>query len=238
MTVEGWSARGAGALLVAIAAVLVAAMTAGRVGIGAGVEYFRDDFPKFADNLDRAGVALYLIAILGVISIVAAGLLFAALQAHSPALAVVGACLLLASGILWLVETAVGRALYDLASEWRATIGQPYDAIWTAARGFALIYEILVFITIFLMLNSLLAFGVLCLRCAVLPRWLGGLATVAGMAPFIALAFAGVLGESAFYVFMAGGALGLSWFVIAGIWLLARGSARTAPLEQVAPPVS
>lgn len=210
MTAEGWSARGAGVFLITIAAVFVTALTAGRIGIGAEVEHFRDDFPRLAYNLHRAGITIYLTALLGVVSIIAASLLYTALRTYSASLATASAFLLLAAGSLWLVEAAAGRALYDLAAEWRATAGQTGDAVWTVARAVALIYELLAFITAFVMLSSLLAFGVLCLRSAVLPRWLGGRATAAGTTPIIVLALGWLLGGYTYYVFLTGGTLGWS----------------------------
>jgi hypothetical protein len=219
--------RGAGLLLLLVAGATGLILTVGRLGIGAAEPYFQEDFPALARNPEPYFTGLILTVVLAIGLIAGAAALYRTFQPHGPALAAIGAFGLLAAGALLLVTGAAGRALIELAGEWRATGGGFGGPVWAAARAVALVYESLAGASFLLMLSSLAVFGALILRRGALPRWLGGLALLAGLGVVVGLGLAWVV-EWFFWAFLGGLVAGLAWFLIAGAWLLARGTAPAA----------
>ena len=225
LTVE----RGTGLLLLLIAGATTLIMTVGRLGLGAARPDFQEDFPALARDPDPFFAGLLLSTAMAIGLIAAAAGLYRTFHHHGPALASIGACGLLASGVLLLVTTVTGRALLDLAAEWHAA-GVAGDAVWTAARAVALVYEALAGVSFMLMLGSLAAFGALTQRSGVLPRRLGGLALLSGLSVVLGLGLARVV-EGYFLAFLGGLAAGLIWFLITGVWLLIWGAAMASDPE-------
>jgi hypothetical protein len=88
-------------------------------------------------------------------------------------------------------------------------------------------------ITMLLLIGSLVTFGLVILRSAMLPRWLGGLATLSGLSVVLGVALLPL--HEVFYGLAALGVLvGLLWFLITGVWLLLRGTGE-APRAHLGP---
>jgi Na+-translocating ferredoxin:NAD+ oxidoreductase RnfA subunit len=97
----------------------------------------------------------------------------------------------------------------------------------------ALIFEYLALIAFMLLIGSLATFGLAILRNAMLPRWLGGWAAVSGLCTVLGIALL-PLQEAFYFLAMLGVLAGLLWFLIAGIWLLLRGTGE-APRPSTGP---
>ena len=218
--------RGTGLAMLLIVALLVA-MAGTGFGIGAGEEYFRDDFPKLARDLDGFEAGLMMGSVLGLVAIAAAGGLYLTFRPFDPVLATIGSFGLVAAGVLLIVDMSFGWAVHDLAKEWSAANGTAGDPNWTSARTAALSFEFLGFFSILLMIASFVAFGVLTLVKAALPRWVGALAVISGV--FLALSVTIGLATGITWLFGVLAVLaGLVWLLLAGILLLLRGTRQHA----------
>lgn len=214
--------RGTGLAMLLILGLMVAMMGSG-FGIGADEEYFRDDFPRLAQDPDGFGAGLLIGSVLGVVAIGAAGGLYLTFRPFDPVLATIGSFGLVAAGVLLIVDMGFGRAVHDLAKEWSSTNGTPGDPIWTSARTAALSLEFLAFSSILLMIASLVAFGILAVLKAALPRWVGALPVVSGV--FLALAMTVGVATGAFWALGVIATLtALLWLLLAGALLVLRGT--------------
>lgn len=227
--------RSTGVLLLLFVAIMFGTfLSGGPSGIDAEVEHFKDDFPKLAGSMDRFSTfptVLILSFLWSLILIGAAAALYLTFHPHGPAFATFGAFFLLAAGILFLVDTAAGHALYDLAQEWKATGGTQGDQIWTSARAVALMYELLGFVSLFLMMWGFAAFGVLVAWTAPLPRWVGGLAVLSGLLLPLGLITWTLAEDVGWGLLMVSVLLSLLWLLVGGGWLLFRGTTEARSVE-------
>ena len=214
--------RSTGLLMLLAVGSLVALMASGY-GIGAEQQYFRDDFPRLARDLDGFKASLVVGAIVGSMLIVTAAALSHTLRSRDSLLASIGAFGLLAAGVIMLIDVGAGRSLYDLAAQWRDAGGAEGDPIWISARAVALIYEGLAGLSMMLLVGSLFAFGGAVVQQAVLPRPLGWLPIAGGVVLALAL-IVGAVTDGGWYLLMASVLIGLVWLLLTGGWLLLRGT--------------
>lgn len=203
----------------------------------AGYDFSRDSWPsefqRFSDISSRArAVTAALHAGAGLALIAAATQLFASLRERSPRLVSLGFGLLLAGGIVMLVNAAVYDAMSSLAEDYRATQD---PALAATARSFGRALSALAAVNLGTLTVGVMAMSLAMTRLAMVPRWTMALSAT-GLAGAVMLFTLGPLADG-----LAWAASGVAllcvvlWLLICGIWLLFGGSAKYPPMSTEAP---
>jgi hypothetical protein len=137
-------------------------------------------------------------------------------------LALATSFLFLAAALAWLTSAASGLALASLAQEFVSASGVQAEITASSARTIDLVRESTGRVGFTLAGLGTLALGVLLAWKEVLPKWLGWLGVMVG----ILMLF--IWNDSAAVLHRVGGASYLLWLLIAGGWLLVRGSQDTS----------
>jgi hypothetical protein len=204
-----------GLLIVYMAAVIVA--VAARVASNADQEPFRASLQLIAANQGLYLTSLVSNLISNFLLVASAGGLYLIFRPRQRYLALLGAFMFLAAGLIWMVSNISGLALTQLAQEFAAASGSQADMFMTSARAVELTREFAGKTALTLAALVLLAFGGLMAWGNALPRWLGWLAVVVGVLTLF------IWYDAAAALHRIGGTGYLLWLLLTGGWLLLKG---------------
>jgi len=221
MVSKSVAVRASGVALLVIVGSAIGMMVA-DFGIGTG-EYFRDDFPKFARESDSRGVGLAIGGLLSLAAVFAAAALYWTFRPYQPLVAAIGASALVAASLLMVAAVTAGLVLVDIADEWTARGSVVNDGVWASAHHVAKMHESFGFLSILLLMGSVVVFGALVIWKGAVPRWVGGIGALGGL--LLVVAFVGALfSESVFWwTLVASIVLGGVWLLVTGAWLALKG---------------
>lgn len=191
-----------------------------------GYDFSREGWPgsfdRFADispGVRDATSALH--AFSGLALVAVAALFFSMLRDRSPKLVTVGAALLMAAGVVMLINAAVYRAMSTLAEDYVAS-GDP--SIVATARGLGVAIETLSGANLAATILGILALSTALTRLQMVPRWTAALPITAVAGLVAIFVFTGVAETLVWMFFMLGFLCVALWLLICGMWLLFGGS--------------
>jgi hypothetical protein len=209
-----------GLLVVYMAAVIVS--VAARVASSADQEPFRASLQLIGANQGLYLTSLTSNLISSFLLAALAGGLYLTFRLYQWNLALLGAFMFLAAGLIWTVSNISGLALAQLAQEFAAASGSQADMLMTSARAVELMREFAGKTAFSLAALGLLAFGGLIAWSRAMPRWLGWLAVIVGILTLF------IWYDAAPALHRIGGAGYLLWLLLTGGWLLLRGTKDSA----------
>lgn len=188
------------------------------------------EFARFADipSWQRTTTSL-LHGGVGILMIAGASQLMVMLRDRSSRLGALGSALLIAAGVLMLVNAAVYRALSGLADEF---LSQADASLVSSARGFAIAVETLAMGNFMTTTSGILCLGFALAHLALVPRWtliLPGVGVVGAILWIVGPSF----GDSAWIGIGVGWLAVALWLIVCGVWLLFGGGRRRPSLEGV-----
>jgi hypothetical protein len=210
-----------GGLLIAYMGAVIVAVAA-RVASNADQEPFRTSLQLIAANRELYLTSLVSNLISNFLLVALAGGLYLTFRPRQRYLALLGASMFLAAGLIWMVSNISGLALAQLAQEFAKAPGSEGDMFAASARAVELTREFAGRTAFTLAALGLLALGGLIAWSKVLPRWLGWLAVVVGVLTLF------IWYEAAAALHRIGGTGYLLWLLLTGGWLLLRGTKDSA----------
>jgi hypothetical protein len=206
-----------GGLLIAYMAAVIVSVTA-RVASNADQESFRASLQLIAANRELYLTSLVSNLASNFLLIALAVGLYLTFRIYQRYLALLGASMFLAAGLIWMVSNTSGLTLAQLAQEFATASGPLVDMFMTSARAVELMWEFAGKTAFTLAALGLLAFGGLIAWSHAVPRWLGWLAIV------VSVLIVFVWYDAAAALHRIGGTGYLFWLLFTGGWLLLRGS--------------
>jgi len=200
-------------------------------GYDTGRSDWPDEFERFA-RISSGGreATAGLHALVGVVTIASAAILYSSLGDRSPRLVTLASFLLLAAGVIMLVNATVYRSMSHLADEFLATND---TSLVVTARSLALTIEGLAMANATVTTSGLFALGAALARLQMVPRWTLALPALGALGPVLLIGLGSVFPSAGWWVIGLTFMLVALWLLICGIWLLFGGSTRTPSMKGV-----
>lgn len=188
-----------------------------------------DEFARFADMSSRnREMTAFANGAIGLITLAGVAILLATVRERSPKLITVACALLAAAGTIMLVNSAVYRAMSEVADEFAATGN---TALLPNARTLALTIEGLAMMNVTAATTGILSLAVALSRLSMVPRWTVVLPAI-GTAAVTGIGFGSILGDSTWWYFGVAFVAVALWLLIAGFWLLFGGGRGASPMSR------
>lgn len=205
MISESAIARITGILFLLIVPVAIVTVIA-EPAIDTRAEWFRGSLQDLADKETGSFISAGFGLVMSLLFVATGAALYVTFRSYERFLSLLSAFGFLAAGVTFMASIVANLTLFDLADEFGGTHGVQADQIVPAARAVGVASDFFLFLGLGLFGLSLLALGILIIWRQPLPRWLGWGAAVSGI--LIPLA--------------------LVWLLVAGGWLVWRGTNEAA----------
>ena len=185
-------------------------------GVDTRVDFFRADLQDVADSATQSFVSAGFGFLMSGLFVATGAAMYVTFRPYERFLSLLGAFAFLAAGVSFMAGVVGQLTLTQLAREFGGTSGIEADQIVPAARAVALASEWSLLAGLGFFGLGLLALGILIIWRRPLPLWLGW--TAAGCGILI------IVGMPTFFISIAGSLIGFVWLIVAGGWLVWRGT--------------
>ncbi|MEE9199252.1 MAG: DUF4386 family protein [Dehalococcoidia bacterium] len=216
----------AGGLLLALVLTVVVFIATNPIS----ADTFREDpagvLRDIAENHSRFVLSTVFDIASNLIAIALAAALYLAFRAHDRNLALLGTFGFLAAGLLFLTADMVKISLESLSEGFPEARGAQAESLLNSARAVGYMVDGAVVMAFTGLAIGVLSYGLLVITTSALPRWIGGLGILGGLvAPFGWLLF---VESDLIAIGFVGTLIGLLFALIAGSWLVLKGSSEVA----------
>jgi hypothetical protein len=203
-------------------------------GYDLGRENWPGEFARFSEiSTGMRELTALAHAAIGLGLIAAATQLFSTLRERSPKLITLAFGLLVAAGVMMLVNAGLYRAMSGLADDY-ALSGEA--SLIASTRSFALAIELLSLVTVLATTFAILATSAAMIRLAMVPRWTGAFPLLGVTCAVAYLSFSSVGGDWLWGVIMLSWFSLALWLVICGAWLLLGGATKQTSMPPTSAP--